>query len=362
MTRQPAIYAIHGENDLDYPGWEIRTEELGHDPTHAGGTDYRHARHTVIARLNHGYEPNGTIPRPEHYQAFAARVARFVAASEGCTRWIIGNEPNCAWERPGGMPITPDLYARCYDLCYQAIHSLPGHQNDEVLIAAVGPWNPQTTYPGNDRGDWLTYFRHIQEHARTLDGFAIHAYAREQNPDAVNRRNPMVPPDWSGHDWGFRVFEDWMNMIRAEYRGLPVYCTEFNANAPWQNINNGFVQAAYQAIHSWNWAHRRRPISCLALYRWQTDKWVIRDKPEVLRDSQQAVNLGYVVPDPCPPVDDPPQPEPEPPQPEPPPAQPAPDYAEALTRIEAMLIEQGAQLDELMERFRVAGFALAGEQ
>ena len=56
-----------------------------------------------------------------------------------------------------GEVLTPALYARCYALCRSAIRSLPGHRDDQVLVAAVAPWNDQTRYAGNEWGDWAVY-------------------------------------------------------------------------------------------------------------------------------------------------------------------------------------------------------------
>jgi len=312
-----SLYAIHGENDLDYsmrdehgivlPGWEIRTEELGHDPNHAHGTDYRGARHAVIARLNNGYKPNGTIPEPQHYEAFAQRVANFVAGSQGCTRWIIGNEMNHADERPKGVTIWPWDYAECYELCRNAIHALAGHERDEVLVGAVAPWNPQTSYRNNEHGDWIQYFQDVQKALTSCDGFAIHAYARAQEPGAIRSMDKMSGA-FSDRFWGFQVYTEWMDAIEARFAGLPVYLTEFDMVEPWQNRNSGVVRQAYQEIDTWNHLHPDRLISCLAVYRWQHDRWTFRDKPEVIRDFMEAVGCGYTVP----PLSVPVEPEPEP--------------------------------------------------
>ena len=42
-----------------------------------------------------------------------------------------------------------------------AIHALPGHAQDEVLIAGSGPWNNELKYQGNPNGDWITYFTDV---------------------------------------------------------------------------------------------------------------------------------------------------------------------------------------------------------
>ena len=48
-----------------------------------------------------------------------------------------------------GEVITPQLYARCYRLCRDAIKRVPGHANDQVLVGATAPWNTLTRYEGN---------------------------------------------------------------------------------------------------------------------------------------------------------------------------------------------------------------------
>ncbi|HAJ36310.1 MAG TPA: hypothetical protein DCL15_11510, partial [Chloroflexi bacterium] len=174
-------------------------------------TSYANQDLGIIVRLDHGEEPEGVIPHSSLYEAFARRVANFVGTSRGARIWVIGNEMNYAVSRPGvkidwsrhhtrrdgppdvadparrglavrfnalpdhsreirttrgamispGEVITPELYARCYRLCRDAIHRVPGHEDDLVLVGAVAPWNTQTIYPGNPNGDWVQYFQDI---------------------------------------------------------------------------------------------------------------------------------------------------------------------------------------------------------
>jgi len=270
--------------------------------------------HTMIARLNNGYHPNGTIPLPQYYADFAQRCANFAQASPGCTRWIIGNEMNVEIERPHDTPITPMRYAQCFDLCRSAIKAVPGHADDQVIIGAVGPWNNRTPYPGNESGDWIKYFEDIQRAITGCDGFAIHTYARAQTVESVKSNDRMGAPFQDYHN-GFRTYVDWMDAVLPRFRGLPVYCTETNANAPWIDDDTGFVQAAYQEIFTWNALHPDRPISCLALYRWEYDQWEFKTKGGVQSDFYNAVDCGYELP----PITDPPiEPPIEPPDPEPP--------------------------------------------
>ena len=171
----PYIFGMHdrgGEHlmlDKSRRGWVLVTEAVGADPYNYGGSNYTDLSNRglgVIARLNHGYGTAGTIPHSSQYDQFARRCGNFVQASPGCHIWVIGNEMNLANERPGGpngQVITPQLYATCFKRCRDRILSRPGHGEDQVVCGAVGPWNTQTKYDGNLRGDWVKYLADILE-------------------------------------------------------------------------------------------------------------------------------------------------------------------------------------------------------
>ena len=164
----------------------------------------------IIVRLNHGYEPNGTIPRSSRYRDFSRRVANFVAASRGCHIWIIGNEMNFSVERPGvsldwsstpthrraGEVILPKMYAACYTLCRNAIKALAGHGADQVITGAVAPWNIQTAYAGNPSGDWVQYQADLLAELGPsgCDGISIHAYTHGGDPSLIHTDAFMDPP------------------------------------------------------------------------------------------------------------------------------------------------------------------------
>jgi hypothetical protein len=291
------LYAIHGGNSLDYDGWVVLTRGIGRDPNDQGGENFKRFRQVPIVRLNHGYAPWGTIPRPEHYADFAQRCANFVRASAGCSRWIIGNEMNHEQERPDGQPITPGMYAECFTQCRDAIRGVRFHNGDQVLVGAVAPWNAQTRYAGNPSGDWIRYFEDVQHElgVNGCDGFALHTYARAQTPAAVVSPARMGPPFEMYHN-GFRTYWDWMNAILPRLQGLPCYITETNAIEAWLDANTGFVTAAYDEIDGWNSLFPDRPILCLALYRWEFDRWAFRDKYHVHADFYNAVERGYAWP------------------------------------------------------------------
>ncbi|MBN1401389.1 MAG: LysM peptidoglycan-binding domain-containing protein, partial [Anaerolineae bacterium] len=239
----PYLFGLHDRGGEHYMGWAGRkgwvliTEALGRDPDNRTGRSYRDladAGYGVIVRLNHGYGERGTLPRSEHYESFAERCGRFVHASEGCHIWIVGNEMNLAVERPGGPEhgewITPALYARAFAMVRQAIRSLPGHEDDQVVTGAVGPWNVQTSYPGNPSGDWIVYFRDMLAALDgELDGVALHTYGRSPDPAEIVSELRMDPP-FEQRRKMFRTYIDFMQAIPAALRHLPVYITETDQN------------------------------------------------------------------------------------------------------------------------------------
>lgn len=341
-------------------GWVLFTEAIGHDPEDRTGIDFSTFSNRglgVICRLNHGYEPDGAIPHSSQYENFARRVANFVAVSRGCKIWIIGNEMNYAVERPGiqidwsrhnshregppekadpmrhglavrfnvlpdhsaeirttraaivnpGETITPERYVRCYQLCREAIHRLPGHADDQVLVGAVAPWNTQTIYEGNANGDWVQYFRDILTllGPKNCDGFTLHTYTHGPDPALISDET-LLPPPFQSYHREFRAYRDFMAAVPTTMRQLPVYITETDQTTPWLDDNTGWVQRAYAEINAWNQQGRldglpestrnttRQQIRALILYRWpRIDKWYIDGKFGVIADFKQAIEHGY---------------------------------------------------------------------
>jgi N-acetyl-anhydromuramyl-L-alanine amidase AmpD len=354
LIDSPFIFGIHepgGEQhmlDAARPGWVVFTEALGHDTEDRSGVDYSAYAERglgIIARLNHGYEPDGTLPHSSSYEAYARRVANFVATSRGCKTWVIGNEMNYAVERPGvkvdwsrhnsvregppeaadplrrglatrftaqpdssreirttrgalispGEVITPELYVRCYRLCRDAIHRIPGHQDDLVLVGPVAPWNTQTIYPGNANGDWVQYFHDILVllGEKNCDGFALHAYTQGSDAALVTSTQKLAPPFQTRHQ-EFRVYADFLGAVPAPMRHLPVFLTEVGQAQPWPDENNGWIQAMYAEINGWNRQPGAQTIRSAALYRWpRLDRWYIAGKAGVEDDFRTALANEY---------------------------------------------------------------------
>jgi len=287
----PYLYGFHdpgGEYLMlraGKPGWVLVTEAIGHNPTHMSGRDYSRLTNiglNVIVRLNNGYYPHGTIPGPERYDGFATRCANFVAASKGCHRWIIGNEPNHSQERPQGQVIKAWQYARCFQKCREAIKGV-GREH-QVITAAVAPYNIETD-------EWVWYFKKMLSLV-ACDGIALHTYT--WGPDtALITSEEMMDAPYDHRRKQFRAYRDFMEAVPESMRHLPAYITETNQMNAWRDENNGWVWAAYQEIDSWN-RQGGQQIHCLLLYRWgRYDKWSISDKPGVIEDFQAALERDY---------------------------------------------------------------------
>ncbi len=205
-----------------------------------------------------------------------------------------------------GEIITPALYAQCYKLCRDAIRRVAGHAADQVLIGAVAPWNDQTVYPGNARGDWVQYFQDILTllGPTGLDGITLHTYTHQADANLITSDAKMNPP-FTDRRFEFRAYMDFMNVIPATMRGLPVYITETNQDVPWLDQNTTWIQRAYGEIDWWNRQPNTQKIRALVLYRWPLiDRWVIEGKGGVVEDFKTALQQEYRWPSALPTVED----------------------------------------------------------
>lgn len=335
------LYGLHdpgGESIMaegGCKGWVLFSEALGSDPNESyrgNYTAYRDAGYGVMVRLNNGYYGPGTLPHSSQYENFARRCAAFVAGSPGAHIWIIGNEMNMLAERPGaqidwsrglargagseeaptprelrqllsvfapgtrggsqvinpGETITPEMYARCYTLCRNAIHNIPGHADDLVIVGAVAPWNDNT-------GDWIAYFQAILTllGAQGCDGIAIHTYSHGANPDLIHDESKMGAP-YERYHYNFRTYQDFMHAIPTTMRHLPVYITETDQDRDWEDRGDStWIERAYGEIDWWN-RQARQQIRALILYRWEThDRYHIRNKGGIINDFRRALQQGY---------------------------------------------------------------------
>jgi hypothetical protein len=241
----------------------------------------------IIARLNNGYSPDGTIPLSvTQFEDFATRLAWWVGNSEGCNHWIIGNEPNSSVE---GL-FDPSVYADCFRLCYDAIKAV---QPESVIMPApVAMWNAES-------GDWLHYYGEMLYACWPFDALCWHTYTHGSDRALITSMEKMGPP-YETRLFQFRAYWDLWAATRAEYRNLGIYITETDQGDiggirnPWLDESGvHWIWEAYQEIDQFNRQHGY-PIRCLACYRWpQYDEWHIEGKPHVHEDFADAVSLGF---------------------------------------------------------------------
>ncbi len=294
------IFGIHDLEGASFltqnncSGWLVHTVKLDSDPPTDYG-NYVNAGLRVIVRLNYDYggTTNGTIPLPAQYDAFATSCGMWVAASKGARIWLIGNEPNLPDEWPQGQPITVQQFAGCYQKCRAAIHSHPGHENDQVIPGGVAPWNPA-------EGDWVQYFQTLYGLIKgNCDGVSLHTYTHGNTPDKITDESKFGAPYQNDH-YNFRTYRDFMNVVPTELRGLPVYITEtqtiMDQGPTWTHQNTGWVQAAYGEINAWNQNNNNQPIQALCLFRWKPDgnpQWALQNYSEIQNDLRAAIQKNY---------------------------------------------------------------------
>jgi hypothetical protein len=301
----PNLAALHDRESVAIAPpdtWAIDTVSLSENPQPiAYPTSLK-----WITRLNHGYGSTGTLPHPDMYNWFAQKVAAYVAGSSGCRRWVIGNECNLRREWPDHAPIYPWHYAACFKICRDAIHALPGHASDEVLVAASGPWNDECKYEGNPKGDWITYFTDVLSllHGE-FDGYALHSYTHGYDVNLVTSTARMDAP-FQNRYYNFLCYRDYCDAIPLEYSHLPAYITEANGDGPWQAV--GLMPAMLGEIDFWNRSNNAPLIHCVAFFRYpRHDHFYIEGRDDVIAEYRAAVEQGYHSPIPSP-IPEPPLP------------------------------------------------------
>jgi len=285
-------------------GWVVIDETIGCDRADWSSASYSDLAGRgcgVIVCLRHGADGrSGTLPPAGKYADFARRCGNYCERSSGCHLWVIGNEPNAARERPGGArqgePILPSAYAAAFRACRDEIRSRPGHDADQVITAAVAPWNTQTAYPGNVLGDWVLYLADVlAELGESVDGVALHTSTHGADPTAVSR-DEHLPHPFAERQAGFRAYRDFLAAVPEALGGLPVYITEADQGLAWEDSQTGWVEAAYREIAGWNLDPTHQTVRALVLYRWARQAgapWHIEGKREVLAELEVAMRLGY---------------------------------------------------------------------
>jgi hypothetical protein len=198
--------------------------------------------------------------------------------------YVIGSSYNTQSsnsQAPDAM-VTPEWYARVFNG-----YGTDPTRNDNIVAilraerptvrVLVGPVRPGSS-DQNGRlryridAPWLNYMNTLvaaldeaaQQRAWAApDGFAIQAPGRPDAPEFGSTPNPDEPTldlrraEWNGAQMGFRVFEDWLDIINAypTTRGLPVFITSTNTFAlgsaaePAENYPPGWLTNALEMVN-----------------------------------------------------------------------------------------------------------------
>lgn len=314
----PYIFGMNdrgGESELlsaNKQGWIVVTLDVNH----SGGTpddftDLSSRGLGVIVILVNGFGENSSFPPPAHFDAFAVKCADFVRRSTGARIWVIGDAPNLwAGTNPNivfpadvsNANIAPQPYARVFNKCRQAIRTLPGHENDWVLPAAVSALPSGTAYPGNPTGDSRQHLSdmlsEILAQGGAVDGIALQTSSVDSTAGAVQSEEKWE--EYPTRRKQFRAYRDFMEAIPPRLRNLPVLVTSATATyTDWADENTGWIQAAYAEIDGWNQDAAHQPIQALCLYRWRQTGSLgstnIQGKPRLIQDLRAALQNDYVV-------------------------------------------------------------------
>jgi len=271
-------------------GWVLFTHKVDSGPG-ANYEDWSKNGWGVIVRLNNDYGGNGTIPTPDHYDAFAQSCQHWVSNSKGNIVWVIGNEMNNPREWPGSgqdpsKSITPELYAACFNKVRSAIKSV--QQNAIVVPGAIDPFQGPAQ-------SCLDYWRRMHAAITDLDGIALHCYTNGTTPDLVTSLKGFDSDPLRWQYYNFRAYTTFLDVMPPRFRTKYIFITETDAYAPrpWAGGQNGWVEAAYAEIDRWNLQPQAQQIQALMLYRWSRDDvFSIIDKPSVQADIRKTVNTA----------------------------------------------------------------------
>ena len=315
------------------PGWAVFQRSLFSDATVYRGDDWTglsDAGTAVICCLEWEPGSDGTVPGFEYLPAFASRCREYVQGTQGCHIWVVGDEPNRSSQWPGAaadphpdaegtlevlpprylpgrysqltghappattsntQPITPEQYAECLKQAGAAIRSVPDHEDDLILCAAMAPWNADFRDPDNPSGDWIDYFETVCAAlgADDLQGFALHAATSGSDLGEITTEKRLAFP-FAGRRRGFRAYLDFIHAIPPRFHHLPVFITEVSRLEPWSNDDNGWTRAAMADIQSHNRTRIQNPIRCAALYTWNSKSpWTLRGKPLLAADIARSI-------------------------------------------------------------------------
>lgn len=242
----------------------------------------------VLVRLNWGYaDGTGTVPPPEHEDAWVDAVTATIAASrdQGVWGWVIGNAVNNPVEWPGGYPnpahvVSPAYYVELYNRIWWGVGV-----DDLVAPAPLDPYNvvaQQFGQPADPR-EWA---QHIYAHIDGADFLAIRAKTQSNDPAECHSGAAFTDPPLTGRFLHLRTVEDQLGWVPARLRGRGVYVTEVNpqrradGSLGWQPGNGEWVRQATGYL-------RTQPLAGAIFYRYQRvgeqAGFGLDDKPAILQ-------------------------------------------------------------------------------
>jgi hypothetical protein len=229
-----------------------------------------------LKRAPQPWEPSGGPSREvgdrSHLACWLQYVREAVQQCDAVHTWIVGNEMNIRHEARAFRDelIPPEHYAAVYRQTRTVIRSMPGHENDQVVVGAVSPnavhpMRPEIRRPGRDYLVELLYWLQPNE----VDGVSIHAYG-----------------GWSHEAHAMQIFRTglangmgYQNQARLldelGYSAVPLFISEWSAltrTPDDQEATARFVASAVRDVHEWNQGPNNHPIHALV--------WFIHDAPE----------------------------------------------------------------------------------
>lgn len=184
-------------------------------------------------------------------------------------------------------PVTPEWYARIFngygvepahtDNVMEIIHA--ENPAAQVLVGPVRPWNNDQDgrTPYQIGMPWLNYMNTLvaaldasaqANEALGIpftapDGFAVQAPGHPSAPELESNTRAKEPQidlrqqAWSGAQAGFRVYQDWLNIINhyPHTQSLPIYITStntFEADSnvrPAENYPKGWLSTAFEVVN-----------------------------------------------------------------------------------------------------------------
>jgi hypothetical protein len=246
----------------------------------------------ILVRVD--YDQGQSLPPTDDFEALDSylRYIRRLARDERLKNvygYVMGSgaNANSSNSQAPQSPVTPEWYARVFN----GYGTDPTHTDNvvevarsenptvRVLVGPVRPWITDQTGQRRFRIDtpWLNYMNtlvaYIDASASAKaaigisniapDGFALQAPGRPNALELASESGAQEPlmdlhsPKWNNAQMGFRVFEDWLEIINSYTytRGLPVYLTSTNTSQPdndvkpAENYPRGWLTNALQVVN-----------------------------------------------------------------------------------------------------------------